>query len=139
MGYSKSKLQEHIAVRMRFRVINQQNYTDELCEVVHNMRVPTVGEREAYSRDLAKIKGRKVASNVSEANWHLWLKCVVSVEGYDDLPQTGDWKLYFQDGIERVHADEAVTRMLESFESEETDVEKKSERSSAQSSGTQAT
>jgi hypothetical protein len=132
MGYKKTKLEEHVAVRMNFRLINKDENTDTTCEVIHHMRVPTFTEREAHQREIAKVRGRKVMSNVAEANWHLWLKCVISVEGYDDLPQNGDWKMYFSDGVERIHADEAVARLLESFESQETEVEKKFVQSSGQ-------
>jgi hypothetical protein len=132
MGYAKSKMHEQFHIHMKFRIFEELTGTDELVEVTHIMRIPTVAEREEYQRQLARIRGRKVAANTSEANWHLWIKCVVNVEGYDDLPKEGDWKLYFQSGVERVHAEEAASRLLESLESEDTEVEKKFVLSSAQ-------
>jgi len=131
MGYAKSKAREFVHIHMKFRVINQDNGTDETCDVTHIMRLPTIAEREEYHRNLAKMKGRKVQSNVSEANWKLWIACVVGVEGYDDIPKDEHWKMYFSDGIERFHADEAASRLVESLESEETEVEKKFVQSSA--------
>lgn len=132
MGYKKAKASEQIHIRMNFKLINEQDNTESTCSVTHIMRAPNIAEREEYQRMLARLKGRKVQSNVLEANWKLWLRCVIRVEGYDDLPSNGDWKLYFQDGVERIHVDEAVVRLIETFESEETEVEKKFVQSSVQ-------
>ena len=132
MGYTKRAVEEQVSVKMRFNVINHDDNTNVTYEVMHILRVPTVAEREGYQREIARVKGRKVIANSGEANWHLWLKCIISVEGYDDLPKTGDWKQYFSSGVERIHVDEAISQMLQSFESEETDVEKKFVQSSVQ-------
>lgn len=131
MGFKKSSVPDQVAITLNFRIIAEDG-TEQTVPVKHIFRQPALREREEYQRRVVKVKGRKVISTLSDANWYLWGKCILSVEGYDDLPSEGaggDWKLYFQDDNLRIHVDEAVNAFLDITSAEESSWEKKSAQS----------
>ena len=133
MGFKKSKALEEIKVPILFNMAGEDGVGLEQVEVAHIFKIPTPKVREEWQRKLLKVKGKKISTGSrSEANWYLWLNTVIRVEGYDDLPQTEDWKQYFSDNIGRIHVDSAVDMLMESLGGEEVETEKKSEPSSEQ-------
>ena len=132
MGFKKSKAFEEIRVPMLVNTLDEDNGTTEHVEVAHVFRIPPPQVREEWQRKLAKVKGKKISmGSRTEANWGLWLACIIRVEGYDDCDQKKEmWKEYFSDPIGRIHADNAVDMLMETLGSEEVEQEKKSELSS---------
>lgn len=131
MGFKKSKALEEIRVPMIVNMANEDGTGLEQTEVAHYFKIPLPNVREEWQRRLLKVKGKKISTgSKSEANWYLWLHTIVKVEGYDDLPTTGDWKQYFTDPIGRIHVDNAVDMLMESLSAEEGEQEKKLEPSS---------
>ena len=134
MGFKKSLVPKEICVPLRFNYHNTDTGDMTAVDVQHYFRLPTPTEREEYNRKLVRVRGRKVMHGVEDANFYLWMKCCVRVEGYDDLPKMdegvlGAWKSYFQDEIGRIHIDAAVSRFNDLMGAEEVDEEKKSEPS----------
>ncbi len=143
MGFTKDTAIIDLQIPMSFRVNNKILNTVEDCDVVHYFTYPNTKLREQHDQASVKVRGRKVKPIVSEGNWALWKKIIVSVEGYDDLTEekskdTRELIAYFGDNIGRLHVDEAITRMFEMIRAEDSDWEKKSEPSSEQASGEQA-
>jgi hypothetical protein len=132
-GFKKSKSFEQIRVPMIVKTSDESGSGIVDAEVAHTFRIPTPEVREEYQRKLLIVKGKKIKQgSISEAKWYLWLRSVISVEGYDDLPpidEQGEWKKYFNDPIGRIHVDNAVDMFMEVLGSDEVEVEKKSEPS----------
>lgn len=144
MGFTKKAAIVDIRIPMSFRVINSVTGSVDDVDVIHNLTYPNTKLREQHDQASVKVRGRKVKPVVSEGNWILWRKIVVSVEGYDDLVdgQEKDLRVlvdYFGDDIGRLHVDEAISRMFDMIRAEDSDWEKKSELSSEQASGEPAT
>jgi hypothetical protein len=140
MGYKKSKAFEEIRIPMIVKMVDESmpadkdgNFSLTEVEVAHIFKLPTPELRQEWQRRLVKVKGRKVTGGAtSDANWFLWLNCILKVEGYDDLPDGQNWKSYFEDSIGRIHVDNAIGMLVETIGSEEVEQEKKLEQSSAQ-------
>lgn len=143
MGFTKSMVAQEFPVSLRFEY---QQYEDApsggpplligttSAEVTHIFRLPSVEEREEYHRRLVRTKGKKVVSGASDAAVYLWSRCCIRVSGYDDLPSlNGNWKVYFDDEIGRIHVEEAVDRFMGRMSAEEVETTKKSAPSSVQS------
>jgi len=82
-------------------------------QVTHVFRHPTATELDTYRQKLARFKGRKAKADFSGAANYLWGQTILSVDGYDDLPED-DWKKFFlTDGIARIHATAAVDELVE--------------------------
>ena len=134
MGFKKSV--EFNEVRVPLLVNTYYEETKELqrVEVAHIFKVPTPEVRVEWQRRLLQVKGKKIKTGSrSSANWYLWIHSVLSVEGYDDLPKTEQWKEYFTDPIGRIHVDDAVDALMTLLGAEEPE-EKKLEESSELSS-----
>jgi hypothetical protein len=133
-GFRKSKSFEQIRVPMIIKSPSEDDLSIIDVTVAHTFNIPSPVVREEYQRLLLKIKGKKVAQGSrSAANWYLWNRCVVSVEGYDDigtLDSEGIWKKYFNDNIGRIHVDNVVDMLMETLSSDEIETEKNSEPSS---------
>jgi hypothetical protein len=135
MGFKKANL-ETIAINMNVKTVDEKDNMLMDVMVTHVFALPSPAERERWNKEVVQQKGRKIeASKKSTANWNLWLACVKSVEGYDDLDTTKqDWKKYFADNIGRIHVDNAVDILMEMITSDQAGQEKKLELSSEQSS-----
>lgn len=133
-GFRKSKAFEQIRIPMLVKTATEDGKGIEDVEVAHIFKIPSPEVREEYNRKLLIIKNRKVRQGSrSEASWFLWIHSILSVEGYDDLPevdQQGNWKTYFNDPIGRIHVDNAVDMLMETLSSDEVEQEKKFEPSS---------
>ena len=126
MGFSKKSAIDVINVRLTYHTVNQD--TKEVSDVIvaHKLRVPDIEERNTYQKKLLEAKGRKIGVNRSEAAWYLWNKCILSVEGYDDLPADGNLRAYFTDDPTRQHIEDVIPLFVESYTGEEAEAEKKS-------------
>jgi hypothetical protein len=132
-GFKKSKAFEQIRVPMEVNTASDDGQSLVKVTVAHTFRIPPPEIREEYQRKLLIIKGKKLSQGSrSEASWSLWKHCIISVEGYDDLPEMdkeGMWKLYFADDIGRIHVDNAVEMLMNAIGADEPEeVEKKSEQ-----------
>lgn len=125
MGFKKSEVPDEITIRLRFIHQIKETGQENVYDVAHIFKPPTVEVREEYQRKLVRVKGRKVSSGVADAIRYLWWNTIIRVEGYDDLPTTGDWRTYFDDFVGRVHVEEAVERFVTYFTAEELDFSKK--------------
>ena len=144
MEFTKKAAIVDLRITMGFRVNNTVLNTIEDVDVTHNLTYPNTKLREQHDQASVKVRGRKVKPIVSEGNWALWKKIIVSVEGYGDLDENQrkdprELVTYFSDDIGRLHVDEAISRMFEMIRAEDSDWEKKSEPSSEQASGDQPT
>ena len=107
MGFTKKTAIVDIRIPMSFRVINEVTKSVEDVDVVHNLTYPNTKLREQHDQASVKVRGRKVKPIVSEGNWILWKKIIVSVDGYDDLIDGQNKDLrelvnYFGDDIGRL-------------------------------------
>ena len=133
MGFSKKNALTTVRVPMSFLHEMKNSETGavetEEVDVAHIFRLPTTKDRENYQQQVVSVKGRKMKHRSMQASWNLFARTILHVEGYDDLPtkekQTKKELLkYFSDDIGRIHADEAVMRLLERISSEDSDWEK---------------
>ena len=126
MGFRKSKVAQNVTVSFTVRVESEFGVDDGI-NVSHVLRRPSIKERELYRQMAHSFQGGKPQLRLTKANLKLWDACIVSVSGYDDLPE-GDFKAYFlQDDLGREHADAAVRIMLEKITETEADLEKNSD------------
>lgn len=133
MGYTKKRALEEIRVPMIVRQTSEDGSFIEEVSVAHVFAVPSPAVREEWQRLQLKQTGRKVRfGHRSDANRHLWLRTVLRVEGYDDLPTGEGWKSYFDDAIGRIHIDNAVDMLMEMLTADEGEQEKKLGPSSEQ-------
>lgn len=135
MGFTMKAYEETLTIPLRYIQPDLKNGGTETVIVSHTFQYPTLEVREQRDRDLARVKGRKVTTHRSKANWNFWCKTIAYVEGYEDdgiTKETGleQLKQYFNNPIGRVHVDDMVERFLEVMLGEEIDFEKKSEQSS---------
>ena len=144
MGYTKEKaIAGEIEIPMSFRVRDLDLGTIEDVTVVHYVQFPSKSIRERHDQESVKVRGRKIKTQLTSANWNMWLKIINRVKGYDDLNEEdcqNKAKLqdYFNtDGQERIHVDECISRLNEMISAEDVEVEKKSEPSLEESSGEQ--
>lgn len=141
MGYSKKKaITGELVIPMSFRVRNLDIETIEDVTVIHYVEFPSKKIREQHDQESVKVKGRKIKTQLTSANWNMWLQIINRVEGYDDLNEleSQDKKKlqkYFSGDIERIHVDECIVRVNEMISAEDVEVEKKLEQSSEESSG----
>ena len=131
-GFKKSKAFEQIRVPMIVNTADESGLQLEQVEVAHVFRVPLPEVREEWQRTQLQQKGKRFQlGHKSEANFVLWLKTIITVEGYDDLDlKNPDWKRYFDDPIGRIHVDNAVDMFMNILTSDEVEQEKKLEQSS---------
>lgn len=127
MGFSKSKVAQTVSVAFTVQTVDDRSGLDTVATVVHTFRRPTIKEREFYRQQAHSFQGGKSKLRLTKANLSLWDSCIVSVEGYDDLPE-GDFKTYFMgDDIGKEHADAAVRILLDKITETETELEKNSD------------
>ena len=143
MGYSKAKaIAGELTIPMAFRVKDLDRGTEEDVTVVHYVQFPSKKIREMHDQESVKVKGRKIKTQLTSANWNMWLRVINRVEGYDDLNEEESQnkaKLqdYFGGDVERIHVDECINRVNEMIGAEDAEVEKKFEPSLEESSGEQ--
>lgn len=126
MGFRKSMMPTEIVVELNFRHMHTDTGEVELLSVKHIFMVPPPEVRDEYQRRLVKVRGKNIKPSASEAAFYLWHKCVLRVEGYDDLPAPPvDWKTYFHDAVGRIHLEQATDRFLEMIGLEEAEEAKK--------------
>ena len=110
--------------------------------VVHYVQFPSKKIREQHDQESVKVKGRKIKTQLTSANWNMWLRVINRVEGYDDLNEADSQNVaklqeYFGGDVERIHVDECIRRLNEMISADDAEVEKKLEPSSEESSGEQ--
>jgi len=131
MGYTKEKaISGEIEIPMLFRVRNLDLGTIEDETVIHYVEFPSRSIREKHDQESVKVKGRKIKTQLTSANWNMWLRVIIRVEGYDDLlePDNSDkqkLQVYFSGDKERIHVDECISRLNEMISAEDVEVEKK--------------
>jgi len=141
MGYSKEKaIAGEIQIPMAFLVRDLDRGTTEDVTVVHYVQFPSKKIREQHDQESVKVKGRKIKTQLTSANWNMWLRVINRVEGYDDLneEESADKRKlqeYFGGDVERIHVDECIRRLNEMISADDAEVEKKFEPSSEESSG----
>jgi hypothetical protein len=107
---------------------DEENPTNEQIQVKHVMRIPERTEREKHHQMLIKVRGNSVKTQGStEANFWLWKQCYVSLEGYDELPETREQiiKLFDESTVLRIHAEQAAAALLNYISPNEDDIAKK--------------
>lgn len=144
MGYTKEKaIAGEIEIPMSFRVKNLDLGTTEDVTVVHYVQFPSKMIREKHDQEQVRVKGRKIKTQLTSANWNMWLKVINRVKGYDDISEDDrsnklELQKYFNtDGQERIHVDECIRLLLEMIGADDVEVEKKLEPSLEESSGEQ--
>lgn len=126
MGFSKAQAIDVVRIKLVYPVNDAKTGETVQATVTHILRVPTTEEREEYNRRIVKTKGRKVVSDTSVAAWYLWTRCIESVEGYDDIPADGNFRLYFkEDDTVGIHIDNAISSLMEFINADEVETEKK--------------
>lgn len=143
MGYSKKKaIAGILEIPMSFRVKDLDLGTEEDVTVVHYVQFPSKMIREKHDQESVRVKGRKIKTQLTSANWNMWLKIIDHVDGYDDLTEAesknrAELHKYFGGDVERIHVDECITRVNDMIGAEDVEVEKKLEPSSEELSGEQ--
>lgn len=133
MGFKTSKAVEQkvneIIIPLRVTVTYEDgDNTPETEMVTHIMRMPESSEREKHQALLVKVRGQSVKAKGSvEANFWLWSRCWIRLEGYDDLPETREQinKLFEDSPILHIHAESAAQALLSRIGAEEEEVIKK--------------
>lgn len=141
MGYSKKKaIAGILEIPMSFLVRDLDLGTEEDVTVIHYVQFPSKQIREKHDQESVRVKGRKIKTQLTSANWNMWLKIINHVDGYDDLDETqskdrAELHKYFGGDVERIHVDECIQRVNTMISADDVEVEKKLEPSSEESSG----
>ncbi len=134
-GFSVKTTVETIVVPLEVNTFDEDTGEHGIVRVEHVFKFPSPTVREQYQQRVVTVKGKKVKHHgTAEANWWLWLQCILTVKNYEDLEldKEGKWKEVFAGQILRIHAEKAAEMLLNEIDADEGEAEKKLERSSAQ-------
>ena len=124
MGFKKKNVITEIPIRFSCEVENDDGTYTERAVCTHWFKRPTPAMRERLVE--AYLGGKKKVS-VSNEIFKFWERCILRVEGYDDLEEGQSLSEYFQDPMVRDHVDAVVGLLISKLTVEEEEAEKKFE------------